>query len=328
MKTLLIGALLLSSGQNETDTKGIKHSPAPEKSAGAGAEAQPTPFQVPVGPKLFLEMPRDEKLSYRANISVAFVDSTVGEVVQVSKVEPYKRSVLLPTKGSGAAQEQATMEIVAKGGYALYELKTKISSRHLPQGWPAITYNYESTGSKRRRRQNLIGMRDGKPASSSRRDTSRGAPEGARIWKEPRYREIPENTIDMLSAVLMTRTLIRDGLDELRFPMVEKDRLWEVVLSRGEQKRMRTPAGEFDVIEVLLQPGPYPDEEFAEEKVRKFEGLFGIHGTIHLWVEKHTGVPVRIQGDIPAGPVTLGVDVLLKSYEGTPADFTPVKGAG
>ncbi len=279
------------------------------------------PFEVPVGQALRLEIPRNESLEYTANVAVGFVEASVGRVVQNCTVSPYKRSVLLRRGAQEGGQERAKVEISATGSYVVYELKTRIAAGHLPQAWPAITYDYESTGTKRRRRQNLIGVRAGKPTSSERRDTSNGAPEGARIWREPHYREIPKNTLDMLSSVLMTRTLIKEGLDELSFPMVEKDRLWKVTLSRGVEKRMKLRAGTFDVVEVLLKPEPYQDENIAAEKVDKFKGLFGIHGTIHLWVEKHTGVAVRIQGDIPAGPVTLGVDVILKKFSGTPPEF-------
>ena len=49
-----------------------------------------------------------------------------------------------------------------------------------------------------------------------------------------------------------------------------------------------------------------------------------MRGDIHLWVDGKSGVPVRIQGDIPAGILTLGVDVRLKSSVGTPASFKAV----
>jgi hypothetical protein len=45
---------------------------------------------------------------------------------------------------------------------------------------------------------------------------------------------------------------------------------------------------------------------------------------MHLWVEKHTGIAVRIQGDLPVGPLTLGVDVELESFSGTEAALTTV----
>jgi hypothetical protein len=87
---------------------------------------------------------------------------------------------------------------------------------------------------------------------------------------------------------------------------------------------METAAGTFDVVEIVLEPSAYPGEDLEEEKQEKFEGLFGIHGSIHLWADRTTGIPVRIQGDLPIGPITLGIDVGLKSYEGTPPGFGPV----
>jgi hypothetical protein len=320
LNVVLIGSLWAASLLGAGQEKAL----LPSASGPEAQDTKPAPFEVAVGESLKLIIPRDEELIYQASLTVGFVDAAVGEVRQVCKVDPYRRSILLRS-AAGPKKEQAKIEIEASGGYALYRLESKISARHLPQEWPSISYYYESTGTKRRRRQNRIGVRKGEPSSSSRRDTQTGAEEGARIWKKEKYRSIPENTIDMLSAVLLTRTLIQDDLEELRFPMVEKDRLWEVVLTRGEEKRMKIKAGTFDVIEVLLKPGPYPKENIETEKVEKFKGLFGIHGTIHLWCEKNSGVPVRIQGDIPAGPVTLGVDVTLKSFKGTPEGFKVIK---
>ena len=50
--------------------------------------------------------------------------------------------------------------------------------------------------------------------------------------------------------------------------------------------------------------------ELTEIRPGLFEGVFGIHGTMHLWAERHTGIVVRIQGDLPLGPMTLAVDVV------------------
>jgi hypothetical protein len=103
--------------------------------------------------------------------------------------------------------------------------------------------------------------------------------------------------------------------------------VWQLTLRRGESKRLDTgKAGIFEVIEVVLEPGPYPGESFAK-KAKEFEGVFGIKGSMHLWVDKRTGITVRIQGDLPVsdGLIVLGIDVMLDSYSGTPNDFGPVK---
>jgi hypothetical protein len=167
-------------------------------------------------------------------------------------------------------------------------------------------------------------LREGAFSSSYRKDTRKGAEKGTRIWREPSYREVPEGTVDLLTAVFFARTLIREELDELSFPMIDKRHVWLLTLRRGKEKRIKTKAGTFDVVEAILEPGVYPGEEIDEDKIKRFEGLFGIHGSIRLWVEKHTGVPVRIEGDLPLGLINLGIDIVLESYSGTPAGFVPV----
>ena len=130
----------------------------------------------------------------------------------------------------------------------------------------------------------------------------------------------------MLTAVLQTRTLISGKAEEIAFPLIDKDRLWQLKLRRGEERRMETKPGTFfDVVEIVLAPEPYPGDAFAE-KAAQFEGVFGINGTIHLWVEKTTGVAVRIQGKIPVAneTVMIGIDVVLDSYSDTPEGFAPV----
>jgi len=76
----------------------------------------------------------------------------------------------------------------------------------------------------------------------------------------------------------------------------------------------------------VLEPAPYPGEQAGGDKAKQFEGVFGIHGSIQLWVQKDSGVAVRIQGDLPIndGMITLGIDVVLDSYSGTPPEFVPV----
>ena len=106
--------------------------------------------------------------------------------------------------------------------------------------------------------------------------------------------------------------------------MVEKDRLWEFTLRRGEERRIETGAGSFDAVQIKLEPKPWEGEEIDAEKIAKFEGLFGMRGVIKLWADVETGVTVRIQGDLPAGIFTFSIDIVLNSYEGTPADFAPL----
>ncbi len=272
-----------------------------------------------------LRLPGDETLVYRASIELTFVKCSVGTVTQTCKVVPYRSSVLLrDPSGPAEGQNTAVIRLRARGDYSLYSIDSTIETRILPQAWPRILHHVSDEGTEKRSREVMLGLRGDDPMSSYRKDTDKGAPKGTRIWKEPKLRSVPEGTLDLLTAVYHTRKLIRDGLASVSFPLLDKDCLWEMTLLRGERRTMETPAGSFHVVEVSLQPKPYPGESISAKKVQKFEGILGLNGAIHLWVEARTGIPVRIEGDLPVGPITLGIDVVLSDFAGTPARFRPL----
>lgn len=272
-----------------------------------------------------LYLPRNEKLVYSVSVDFAIFSTAAGMITQTCSVAPQQDSLLKPSSASAEpALDAVYIELHATGDSAIYTLDSKLMTHHLQQSWPRLIYRTEAAGSSKRRRESMIGVREGVQSASYRRDTKNGAPKGTRIWKEPVYREVPKDTLDMLSAIFACRTLIREGRDELSFPMLDKTRLWKLTLRKGAASRIKTGAGSFDVFEVLLKPAAWPDEEVDKKRKAKFEGLFGMEGTVHLWVDRKTGVTVRIQGDVPVAFTTIGVDIVLESFEGTPSGFSPI----
>lgn len=297
--------------------KGLEEAVAPAVQAG--------PYRFEPGADLpALLIPRSERLVYRAYLDTGIFLAHVGDVTQTCSVVEQVPSVLA-TQPAPPAGEAASIQLFASGGYLMYKLESTLETRILPQDWPRLFYTSVSVSSQTRRREILLGKKDGALISSYRGDTKKGAPEGTRIWRPPKERSVPEGTHDMLTAVFQARTLIREELDFLTFPLIDKDRLWNLRLRRGEERRMETTSETFfDVVEVVLEPEPFPGESIGD-KAERFEGVFGINGSIHLWVEKKTGVAVRIQGDLPIGNlITLGIDVVLDSFSGTPPLFAPV----
>jgi hypothetical protein len=124
----------------------------------------------------------------------------------------------------------------------------------------------------------------------------------------------------MLAAVAIARTMIAEGRTEASFPMLDRDKLWDVTVRAEKLANVTTPAGTFLCREVKLLTARPPGEPDGDEK---FKGLFGIHGTIKIWLHGETGVPVLIHGDVPLGPWDVSVDVSLRSYSGTPPAFSP-----
>ncbi|MEM7310585.1 MAG: DUF3108 domain-containing protein [Planctomycetota bacterium] len=275
-----------------------------------------------------LYVPRGEKLVFRVRVGVGGIDAPVGDVTMECGTEPYRESVLLLGASSGEAErESAWMRLRAKGDYQLFSMDAKVESHLHPVDWPRAVYNFQQTGSKNRRREVLIGRQGGEPFVRYRRDSDRNAPKGTRIWKDPKERVLPVDALDMVSAAYYARSMAREDRLYLSFPVADKLDLWEIRLRRGKEGKQETYAGTFDAVQILLDPRPYPGEvpdDKTREKAETFEGLFGIHGSIELWVERQTGVPVRIRGDLPVGPLDLEIDVLLKSFSGTPPAFRPL----
>lgn len=292
-------------------------------------ERDPSPPAGPVSVErgeglLAYEVPRDEELEFRVRIGLGVLEPAVGTVKMESGVDAYQPSLLLKPEEGEASGETPWLRISARGDYTVYTMDASIETRILEDGWPRISHRFTQTGTENRRRELQFGPKDGELVASHRRDSRKNAPRGKRVWRPAKTRTIPEGTVDMLSAVFLARNLVDGGTDELVFPLLDDLDLWQMKLRRGEERRMKVDAGTFDVVEIVIDPAPYPGEvtdEDDEETMEKFQGLFGLEGSIHLWFERSSGVPVRVQGDLPIGPITLGVDVQLRRYSGTPASF-------
>jgi hypothetical protein len=294
------------------------------------------------GEGLAFTVPSAESLSFEVIVDIPLVGATsLGEFELVSGTETHKASVFEPAGNeSTEAPLAGWIRGNASGACLNYVLKHEISLRLLPQEWPRVIYRDTQSGTENRRRELMYGMRNGQPTSLYRRDAhcvsaTCERPEhrvektwlrkehhcnkckraAHRDWRKPTVQEVPEDGVDMLSAVFLARSMVRNGLGELKFPMLDKNRWWDVTLTLGESRRLVTRAGTFECRAVKLTP------ILPSGKREKFKGLFGIHGTLSIWLEKDTGVPVSIEGILPAGPLDVGINLRLKGYQGTPEGF-------
>lgn len=274
------------------------------------------PLIVPVG----------EELVFHVGLEWGVIGAAIGKVSMSAGLEEYRAPVLLAhlSGEQEEGRETAWMRVHATGEHMLYSMDARIETRVQPQNWPQLVYLYTHEGTETRRRELLLGDRQGTPTSSYRSDTRSGAPKGTRIWREPRLREVPAGTVDMVSAIYMMRAFVASGAEEAHFPLLEKKRVWDMGIRRGRTSTQEVAAGRFEAVEVILEPTLYEGEEMDEEDRERFQGLFGLQGAIHVWLEPKTGVPVRIVGDLPVGIITLRVDIQLASHKGTPADFKAI----
>jgi hypothetical protein len=300
-----------------------------------------------------LQIPRDEELKFDVEIDVGIGNIDVGDVELSSGVEPFRPG--LPSAGDpkpavATNLERGFVRSVAKGSYLSYRLEHELKTRLLPQPYPALFHTDSQRGSENRNRELRIGTRDDALTAEFRSD---GHCKGCankehfdepawiwskaehckkckklehRVWKDPVSRKVPVGTLDMLSAVYLARGLVKDDLPDVTFPVIDRQRVWEVTLSRGKTKKIETDAGTFDcqLVKLATRFLAEENEQEPEQTSNQFSGLFGIQGTIQIWLERHSGVPVLIEGELPVPlPLVdkLDVRVILKSYKGVPEEF-------
>jgi len=286
------------------------------------------PLEVRVGVSgLPLLVPRAERLEYHAYLELAGLDIDVGRVTVESSVKPYQAG-LFAKKTEGPPLETGRVHARARGEYGVYSMDSNIETLLQPQAWPALVHQFEQKGTERRRREILVGTKEGEGRASFRSDTKNGAPKGTRIWREPSEFAAPAGSLDTLGAAFIVRGMIRDGRNVATLHLLDKDRLWEVVLTLDEPTAVETHAGRFQAREVRIATqrvstaGVAIDDEESEE----FTGPFGLRGHIRMYVERYTGIPLVVMGRIPAGPIDIDIDIRLASFAGTPENFVALVG--
>lgn len=355
-----LSAAVLPTTPGSDGSDGASDQPQDLAAAGVAArmiESAPGPLRIERGAgRLPLLVPRDEELVYVVTLDLGPLgEVAVGRVTITSQVKPYQPNLLLMgvARNEDAPavdeplRETGFVEARAKGAYAVYELEDTTTCTLLPQDWPSLIHRQVQTGSENRKREVLLGWREGTFSGSYRRDrhcrrcklrTHFVKPTWAwqhehhckkcrraehRVWRAPVFREFPEESVDMLGAVFLARSMLQLQEQQAEFPLVDQDELWTVKIAQGTKRRQKVPAGTFDAVEVELVT-EIPRGEKERDIGEQFAGLFGIHGTLSIWMHP-TGVPVRIRGKVPVGPIDLDVSVKLKSYSGTPVEFRPAR---
>jgi hypothetical protein len=294
-----------------------------------------------------VHFPRDEELGYSVTIRLGVLgEHEVGTVTMTSRVSAFFPEDVDPLSVDADHElEQALVSARAVGSYEVYSVDELISTEFLPQSWPKLVHRSVQTGTENRRRELSLGTKDGASTASYRGDGHcKGCEDDAhfveptffwngryhckdcnrgehRVWKQTKLRPVPEGSIDMVTAVMLARTVVQQGKSKSTFLLADRDKMWQVDISRGKRDRRKVGAGNFDMVEVVLSTRPPEGETGRDED---FKGLFGLHGNISIWMHPESGVPVEITGMIPVGPLELDVRIELERYRGTPESFRPV----
>ncbi|MEE8467927.1 MAG: DUF3108 domain-containing protein [Planctomycetota bacterium] len=296
------------------------------------------PLHFDRGEELGFEVPAGEVLDYAITVKVSGLGESNPGTFQLSA------GVDLPSaSNASAAGRVGWFRARARAGVLNVRMDQLLEVRILPREWPHVIFRDTLSGTRNRRRELMYGRRDGEPTAWARKDRHcagcdaaehqiEGGWPGAgrrhctscrrqehRAWRPAETRVVPANAVDCLSALYVARSMVREGLHEVHFALLDRDRDWDVLLTLGEQSRISTPAGTFRCRAVKLSPMP-PAGEHSEERL---QGLFGLQGSLSLWMEERSGVLVRIEGVLPLGPLEVDATFDLTAYSGTPTGFAP-----
>jgi hypothetical protein len=293
-------------------------------------------------------VPKAEALEFDVLVDLpVFGKVTAGQVVLNARVEPYVAALLASKKPDAPREWMGSIESVATGSHLGYTLHEVLKSRLLPQDFPRTYYTDTQTGSENRRKELKLGLRERQvrrrlpqrrslqglrqPRALRRLELALGRPEPLRRLQarrdtasgaRRRRATCPRARSTCSARVYLARTMVREARTEERLFMVDGLKLWDVELRQGVKRRIEVPAGKFDCVEVRLKSTVPPGEPPPKSG---FAGLFGLKGTIQVWLDAKYGVPVQIQGEFPIKLISSNLDVyvVLKGHHGAPAGFAP-----
>jgi hypothetical protein len=238
----------------------------------------------------------------------------------------------------GASDKEIVLRASAKGGKFGYSLKALMESRLDPATCVPRTHTFTQSGSEQQDKRLLFEngrvlyvkkkhCRDPQcknPAHMVKETTFWGPiPTGSKtvhcshcqdrshyVWL-PRYtHEVDTAFLDMLTALFAARSAeLKVGTSIVVPLVIDRDR-WAITVTSQKEERIEVKAGKFTCVKVTLQPENVRDPDRRTQE--QFQGIFGLNGTINVWLDKETRLPVQISGSIPFAFMNLNCHVELR----------------
>lgn len=128
-------------------------------------------------------------------------------------------------------------------------------------------------------------------------------------WVTKKVHEVDKPYVDLLSSIYVARTAAfpEDGTPMI-IPAVNDDHRWLVEVRQMQRRELTVIEGTYDAIELSLTPMASDGDE-----KKRFKGLFGIHGTLRVWIDATSRKPLLIQGTLPVSVLDLKARIELIS---------------
>ena len=201
----------------------------------------------------------------------------------------------------------------ALGHYVIYTLDIRLKSTVDPSTLRSLKFARRQVGSEKREYEIIF---DRKALTATyRRKTGKfySVKEmDAAPWETRSTFPINSKVNDILYTLYFARNIGDKVGNSNYYWFVEKDYIWKARVSViGEKKIDLGPAGRFDALRIAIEP----DYSEQKEKGEQFKGLFGVEGSLEIWVDKKTRIPLIIKGRVPFVYILRPtVSVILSDY--------------
>jgi hypothetical protein len=201
----------------------------------------------------------------------------------------------------------------ALGRYVIYTLDIRLSSIVDAASLKSLLFQRREVGSEKREYQ-IIFDRNALRAVYRRkpgRFTSVEAMDKT-PWENRSTFPIRPEVNDILYTLYLARDIGDAVGAKKNYWLVEKTHIWKTTVTATGEKRLDLGrAGTFDALKIAIEPDYTGERELKE----KFSGLFGVEGSLEVWVDKKTRIPLIVRGQVPFAYILRPtISVILQDY--------------
>jgi len=210
----------------------------------------------------------------------------------------------------------------ALGRYLVYTLDIRLSSFVGPNRLRSLAFRRREVGTEKREykvifdRKKQQGIYRRKPGNFTSVEEMDAAP-----WETRSRFPLSGEVNDILYTLYFARNIGDKVGNKGYYSFVEKDYIWKALVTVTDEQRIAIGrAGTFDALKIAIEPDYRDQPEMGGE----FSGLFGVQGSLELWVDKKTRIPLIVKGSVPFAYLfhptvsVILIDYTLSASGGTP----------
>ncbi|MCX6339321.1 MAG: DUF3108 domain-containing protein [Candidatus Aureabacteria bacterium] len=216
-------------------------------------------------------------------------------------------------KATYKGREAYRFDARALGHYVIYTLDIRLRSIVDASNLRSRVFRRREVGTEKRDYK-IVFDRDEMKATHYRKRGKFSTVEemDAAPWEKRAVFPISPEVNDILYTLYFARD-IGDKVGTKRYYwFVETTSIWKTLVTiSGEEKINLGRAGTFDTLKVMIEP----DYSRQPEKGARFSGLFGVMGSLEVWVDKKTRIPLIVRGQVPFAYILRPtISVILQDY--------------